>query len=171
LTSTPEPTADPRYGVIVTSDDAHALQTLGVTDYIDYSATLSDVPDGKRKLIYISSVDPLPLDAIRRGAAEAPGSVWYVLGEPNAHGKAVGDVVVGLHDTYAAIKQADPAALITSPSILNFGFSCINCGGYQAGGSWINRFVNEDSIWARRSRRLRRSSTPSTTCTWPGMRR
>jgi hypothetical protein len=139
-TQTPLPTPDPRFGLIVTSDDARAYEVFGVTDYIDYSADLSDVPPGTRKILYISSVNPLPTELIRTAAELAPGSVWYVLGEPNAHGSTVEDVVVGLHDTYEAIRQADPSALITSPSILNFGFSCINCGGYQAGGSWINSF-------------------------------
>ncbi len=66
--------------------------------------------------------------------------MWYVLGEPNAHGVTVDDVLVSLHDTYAAIKEADPTALITSPSILNFSFNCLNCGGYFHGASWITFF-------------------------------
>lgn len=113
---------------------------FGVTDYIDYSTNLSDVPAGTRKILYLSSVIPVPTQQIQTAAALAPGSVWYVLGEPNSHNTAVEDVIVGLHDTYEAIRQADPSALITSPSILNFGFTCTNCGGYQAGGSWINSF-------------------------------
>jgi len=129
--------------VIVTSDDQHALTTLGVTDYIDYSATLSDIPEGKRKLVYISKVNPVPMETIEQVAADAPGSIWYVLGEPNGHGVTIESVLPQLHDTYEAIKAADPTALITSPSMLNFGFSCINCGGYTTGGSWINNFIIE----------------------------
>lgn len=139
-TQTPLPTPDPRYGLIVTSDDARAREVFGVVDYIDYSSNLTDVPPGSRKILYIPSVNPVPTQRIMIAAAQAPGSIWYVLGEPNAHGSTVEDVLVGLHDTYAAIKQADPSALITSPSILNFSFTCINCGGYQHGGRWIHNF-------------------------------
>lgn len=150
-TSTPEPTAtpyveptpDPRYGVIVVGDDNHALTTLGVTDYIDYTSRLDDIPEGKRKLIYLPSVNPVPYETITQVSAEAPGSIWYVLGEPNAHGSPVGTVLAQLHDTYEAIKEADPTALITSPSMLNFNFTCINCGGYTTGAAWINDFVIE----------------------------
>ncbi|MDA1296503.1 MAG: glycosyl hydrolase [Chloroflexi bacterium] len=85
-------------------------------------------------------MNPVPTQQIQNAAAQAPGSVWYVLGEPNGHGVTVEDVVVGLHDTYEVIKQADPSARITSPSILNFNFTCTNCGGYQSGSSWINNF-------------------------------
>jgi hypothetical protein len=134
------PTADPRYGVIVTSVESRALSVLGVTEYINYTMTTGGVPAGKRKVLYVSSVSPIPVLQIQQAAAAAPGSVWYVLGEPNAHGRTVEDVIVGLHDTYAVIKQSDPTALITSPSILNFGFSCINCAGYPPGGSWIYDF-------------------------------
>jgi hypothetical protein len=134
------PTADPRYGVIVTSVESRALNVLGVTEYIDYTMATGGVPTGKRKILYVSSVSPVRVLEIQQAAAAAPGSVWYVLGEPNAHGKSVEDVVAGLHDTYAVIKQSDPTALITSPSILNFGFSCIFCRGYPTGGGWINEF-------------------------------
>ena len=140
---TPSGTPDPRYGVIVTSDDARALNELRVTEYIDYTVTTDDIPAGKRKVFYVRSVSPVPVLQIQEAAAAAPGSVWYVLGEPNAHGLTVEDVIVGLHDTYAIIKQTDPTALITSPSILNFSFSCTNCAGYPTGGSWIHQFRRE----------------------------
>jgi hypothetical protein len=129
--------------VIVTSNDARALSLLDVTEYIDYAMTTADVPSGKRKILYVRSVSPVPVLEIQQAAAAAPGSVWYVLGEPNAHGSTVEDVIAGLHDTYAVIRQADPTALITSPSILNFEFSCINCTGYPTGRSWIDQFRSE----------------------------
>lgn len=113
---------------------------FGITDYIDYTTQLTDVPAGARKILYLNVVNPVQTSRIQEAAAAAPGSIWYVLGEPNAHGKPVQDVIVGLHDTYEAIKQADPTALITSPSILNFAFNCINCSGYQTGADWIYSF-------------------------------
>lgn len=143
MTPTPEPTADPRYGLIVTSDERHAFEVFGAVNYIDYGTGLNGVPDGAQKVLYLNSVNPVPVARIQSLAAAAPGSVWYVLGEPNAHGVAVQDVLVGLHDTYAAIKDADPTARITSPSILNFSFNCINCGGYLEGAIWITNFFFE----------------------------
>lgn len=81
------------------------------------------------------------MSKITAGASAAPGSTWYVLGEPNVTPVNPADIVVGLHDTYAAIKAADPTAKITSPSILNFDFTCIGCGGYQTGHSWVESFI------------------------------
>lgn len=142
-TATPIPTPDQRYSLIVTSDDARAYEIFESEYYLDYTSSVGDVPAGARKVLYIPSVNPVPVDQINETAANAPGSVWYVLGEPNAHGVAVEDVLLGLHDTYAAIKAADPTALITSPSILNYSFNCINCGGYLHGATWITNFYFE----------------------------
>ena len=116
------------------------LDGLGVTWYIDYTADTSNIPAGRKKVIYINSVNPVPLQQINSAAAARPGSVWYVLGEPNAHGVSVADVVVGLHGTYAASRAADPSALITSPSLLNFDFTCTGCGGIPSGRSWVEEF-------------------------------
>ena len=137
-TSTPAP--DPRYNLIVTSDRQRAFDVFGSEIFIDYTNDISNVPVGSRKVLYINNVTPPPFDRIAEVAEQAPGSVWYVLGEPNAHGVTVDDALVGLHDTYTAIKSADPTALITSPSILNFSFNCINCGGYEFGATWITNF-------------------------------
>ncbi len=139
-TPIPVPTVDPRYGLIVTSDPSRAFEVFGATTYIDYSTNVTNIPDGTQKVLYLNSVNPVPIQIIQSTAAKAPGSVWYVLGEPNSHGTLVEDVLVGLHDTYAAIKDADPTALITSPSILNYSFNCINCGGYAYGATWITDF-------------------------------
>lgn len=117
-----------------------AAELFGAPDYIDYSFNTENVAPGARKILYLNTVNPVPLASIQAAAANAPGSVWYVLGEPNAHGVSVSEVLIGLHDTYAAIKTADPTALITSPSILNFSFNCINCGGYLHGATWITNF-------------------------------
>ena len=112
---------------------------LGQVDYIDYTATAAPHIGG-RKVLFLQSVIPIPVEEVQRTAAAAPGSVWYILGEPNAHGPSVHDALVALHETYAAIKSADPTALITSPSILNYSFNCINCGGYPQGSTWITEF-------------------------------
>ncbi len=112
-----------------------------MTDFIDYSHNPNNVPEDTRKVLYLNTVNPVQIEAIKQAAKQAPGSVWYILGEPNVAPISVEDILVGLHDTYAAIKSADPTALITSPSILNFSFTCINCGGYLHGATWITNFV------------------------------
>jgi hypothetical protein len=114
-----------------------------VTDYIDYSFTTDNIPEGKRKILYVNTVNPVQESTIQASATAAPGSVWYVLGEPNGRGIPVESVLAGLHDTYQVIKDADPTALITSPSILNFNFTCIGCGGFQSGAEWIAIFRDQ----------------------------
>ena len=42
-----------------------------------------------------------------------------------------------------AIKGIDPTAQITSPSILNWDFTCIACGGYTSGHTWMEEFVTK----------------------------
>jgi hypothetical protein len=130
---------------VVLTSHVEQINTLGVTSYVEFNPTASGVPAGKNKLIYIKSVNPVPLADINAGAAAQPGSIWYVLGEPNASGALAADLVVGLHDTYAAIRAADPTAKITSPSLLNFDFTCIACGGYPSGRSWADSFRKEYS--------------------------
>ena len=135
---------DLRYGVIAAGPNPpDQLSRLDNAWFIDYSSKpVPGVAPGKQ-VIYISSVDPVPSAQIARAAADFPaGSVWYVVGEPNAHGIDAADIVVGLHDTYELIRSYDPTALITSPSLLNFKYTCDNtCGvGYESGESWIENF-------------------------------
>jgi hypothetical protein len=40
------------------------------------------------------------------------------------------------------LKAADPTAKILSPSVLNWDFTCIGCGGYQLGMDWATAFVD-----------------------------
>jgi len=133
---------DARYGIIST-DSIDLVSSLGVKKYLDFSYGLGNVPSGSEKVLFIRSVATVPNAAINAAAASAPGSTWYVLGEPNVSGVYAGDVVVGLHDIYVAIKAADPTAKITSPSILNFDFTCIQCGGYDTGHSFVDSFISE----------------------------
>ena len=83
---------------------------------------------------------------------QAPGATWYIVGEPNRRaGYGASDIVSQLHDLYTAIKEADPTAKITSPSILNWDFTCLGCvslipcweGGYQSGRLWVEQFRSE----------------------------
>ena len=102
---------------------------------------MDDVPAGHEKLLYISSMPGPSQQQIQSIVQQAPGAVWYILGEPNRQW-TVSQVLSGLHDLYETIKAADPTAKITSPSILNWDFTCIGCGGYTRGDVWLNDFIN-----------------------------
>ncbi|MDP6668007.1 MAG: hypothetical protein QF357_11530 [Dehalococcoidia bacterium] len=70
-----------------------------------------------------------------------PGAIWYVSGEPNRR-FSVDSVIEDLRYYYTNIRQLDPTARITSPSILNWDFTCIGCGGYTSGQVWMTELVN-----------------------------
>ena len=82
---------------------------------------------------------------IQQIAQAAPGSVWYVGGEPNVI-SSVGSaemtaIIEKLHYYYTEIRAADPTARITSPSLLNWEFVCNNtCAGYARGKDWAVEF-------------------------------
>jgi hypothetical protein len=148
--------ADEHYAVVVhTSDPARQqwfLDTLGTRWFLDYTAGADVIQDGHDKPVYIESLPGPSTQSIQEIAQQAPGSVWYVVGEPNRRaGYNAGEIVTQLHDLYEKIKAADPTAKITSPSILNWDFTCLGCvppcctppcgvGGYQSGRSWVDEF-------------------------------
>ncbi len=70
-----------------------------------------------------------------------PGGTWYVSGEPNVRYSA-DELIEDLRYYYTEIKSVDPTARITSPSILNWDFTCLGCGGYTSGLSWMTSFVS-----------------------------
>jgi len=127
------------------TNQGHFLDQLGAKWYLDYSDNVSNIPAGKKKLIHIGSLPGPSSERIKQIAQQAPGSIWYILGEPNrTAGLSVSDTLVTrLHSLYTAIKAADPTAKITSPSVLNWDFTCIGCAGegYQSGHSWTEQFL------------------------------
>ena len=83
----------------------------------------------------------MSLTEIQAKARAAPGAVWYIVGEPNRRADMdPASIVPTLHDIYQAIRAADPTAKITSPSVLNWEFTCYGCGGYQQGKAWVENF-------------------------------
>ena len=108
---------------------------------MDFSYHVDAIPDGHEKLLYIGSLPGPTPQQIQDLAQQAPGSVWYIVGEPNRRaGYGATEVVQQLHDLYTAIKTADPTAKITSPLILNWDYTCIGCGGFQSGHDWVQEF-------------------------------
>jgi len=148
-TSTPTGVKDSRFGIIASSPGIDwQLSSLGVDWYIDYT---SNIVPGANKLIYVRvlSGDPrMSSSDIAAKAAQAPGSVWYLGGEPNVphagHGFGISPVeYIQEFDYYSnEIRSADPTAKIMGPSILNWSFTCSGCGGYQSGQSWMTEFVS-----------------------------
>ena len=46
------------------------------------------------------------------------------------------------HYFVTELMGADPTAKIVSPSILNWDYTCVGCGGYQRGELWIEEFIS-----------------------------
>lgn len=144
---------------------------LGVHWYLDLESDMSQVPEGARKVSYLKvptgedlwessaparpeTIDDLT-DAERaslgfltsseiHSLAEAnPGGYWYILGEPNKTVHITGTRFAPVFHYYATeLKAADENATILSPSVLNWDFTCVGCGGYRAGKDWAKDFVD-----------------------------
>jgi hypothetical protein len=149
-TTTPIPTPDEHYAAIVHTSDPVAqqwfLDTLDTKWFLDWNSSMDVIPSGHEKLITIGSLPGPSAQTIQDIVEVAPGSVWYIVGEPNRRsGYGATAIVAQLHNLYTAIKTADPTARITSPSILNWEFTCVGCGGFQNGREWVTEFRAEYS--------------------------
>lgn len=135
-----------RYGVFLHNPDqstrAEILGRLGTRWYLDGTTSLDTIPTGHKKLMTDFAMGLTPAQAAGI-ALQARGSVWYLGGEPNAHGPPPNEAARKWHDLYIAIKSVDPTAVIASPSVLNWDFTCVGCGGYESGHSYMDRFRAE----------------------------
>ena len=120
------------------------LNALSAETYLRFNSSLSGIPAGKNRPVYIHVS---PGNTVKTTAQlqdivdEVPGAVWYILGEPNRQ-LSVDEVIEDLRYYYTEIKLVDPTARITSPSILNWDFTCIGCGGFTSGQSWMTEFID-----------------------------
>ena len=125
------------------SDDQseYFLGQLRVNWYLNFSPSMSNVPNGYSKLPYIGAIIPgnlMSTSSIASLVARAPaGSYWCVGGEPNRKPISGAQFADVFHYYYTHIKNADITAKITGPSILNWDFTCIGCGGYERGEAWL----------------------------------
>ena len=114
--------------------------------YLNFNSKMTDVPNTYEKLPYISAINPgnlLSEEKIASLVEAAPaGSYWYVGGEPNRTSITGAQFADVFHYYYTNIKAADREAKITGPSILNWDFTCIGCGGYQRGKFWLKDFID-----------------------------
>jgi hypothetical protein len=167
-----------------TSDNKYFLDTLGADWFLDYRTRLDNVPEGKHKIAYIDMPrDPAlwdsgdleniatvgdsqiekwnftPPDTIRSIARDNPGTHWYLFGETNRRGYMHGERFAPVFKYFAElIRDSDESAVIISPSILNWEYTCTGCkgavlcnlsfgtfglSGYQCGMDWVKAFVAE----------------------------
>jgi hypothetical protein len=184
----PPPTPNPKYGVVIhtntTSDNEYFLDTLGVDWFLDYRTELNNVPEGKHKIAYVDMPRDRALwdsgdlvniatagdaliahwgfthpETIRSIASDNPGTHWYLFGETNRRGYMHGDRFAPVFKYFAElIRDSDESAVIISPSILNWDYTCVGCdhlvpcnfsfgtfslSGYQCGMDWVKAFVAE----------------------------
>jgi hypothetical protein len=126
----------------------YRLDQIAVDWFIDYNPDTRTAPPGKTKVPFVSlrpGNDRLTPSQIATFTAAAPGSTWYIGGEPNIAQQdniTPQNYVIEI-DYYATeIRAADPTAKIMGPSILNWDFTCSGCGGFQSGESWMRQFVD-----------------------------
>jgi hypothetical protein len=153
VTPTPIPVADDRYGVIASGDGlAWQLEQLGVKWFIDYKPDPRGAPPGTKRVPYIKvkqGTTRIAADLVTEYAASVPGSAWYIGGETNVpaqDGISESAYVVEFDYYEQLIRAADPTAVILGPSVLNWDFTCVGCGGYQSGHDWMQNFVTAYAI-------------------------
>jgi hypothetical protein len=94
-------------------------------------------------MIYVGlSTTKLTPSKIASIASAQPGAHWYIYGEPNIT-KTVDGSIEDLKYYYDEIRFADPTAILMSPSMLNWDFTCIECGGYTSGQAWMTELVTK----------------------------
>ena len=158
-TATPTRTAvsssaiDDRFGLIASGPARDwQVQNLGSTWFIDFNSDTADAPSGTNKVPFIqvaprsNRVPPSDLEIL---TARAPGSYWYIGGEPNVaqQGNMSPEAFVDEFDYYATeIRAADPLARIMGPSILNWDFTCTGCGGFTSGETWMRAFIDAYAV-------------------------
>ena len=151
-TATPRP-PDDRFGVISGGGlTGYRLEQLAIDWFIDYNPDPRTAPPGTTKVPFIS-VKPgkarLTPSEIATFTAAAPGSTWYIGGEPNVlqQDGITPQAYVDEIDYYSTqIRGADSTAKIMGPSILNWDFTCTGCAGFQSGESWMREFVDSYAI-------------------------
>jgi len=124
------------------------VQNLGATWFIDFDSDPGDAPPGTHKVPFIQvapRIERIPPDRLATMVAAAPGSYWYIGGEPNVpqQGNMTPEAFVDEFDYYTTeIRAADSSARIMGPSILNWDFTCTGCSGFRSGESWMRSFID-----------------------------
>tara|TARA_B100001123_G_scaffold179346_1_gene205496 strand:+ start:233 stop:1330 length:1098 start_codon:yes stop_codon:yes gene_type:complete len=175
-------TGDPRFGLVAHTksrvETRYFLEELGVNWYLNFSPSLDQIPSGANKVafiqvpgnsIYWNSGDAQSVASLtdtqrlERGfttqreveymATMAPGSYWYIFGEPNRYGFITPERFISVFHYYVTIiKSYDPSAKIVGTSMLNWDHTCIGCSGtfqcetvprkgYMCGKVWFKRFI------------------------------
>jgi len=158
----------------------HLLNELGITWYLNFDSQMDEVPNGFHKVpfiqipadesvwssinnstftnsseLQISNLGFFTATELKQMSIETPGSHWYVFGEPNRYSYITPEkYMYYFHYMVEALKDGDPSAKIVGPSMLNWDFTCIGCGGaslcegvgvvygYRCGKNWFEDFVD-----------------------------
>ena len=149
--------ADPRYGIVlhteVPTEQDELLARIGSSWILDagYNPIL---PALANKIMWVGSLDgliggepgPSPTE-LAEAANLHRGATWMLANEPNRRGDPykVTNVIDELHDSWEAIKAADPTAVIVSPPVLNYLFTCTGqgCEPFTLGRDWWDEFISE----------------------------
>ncbi len=144
------------------------LDGLGVDWYLDFKQDMSQVPAGANKVPYLwistnptvwTSLDTEPIDTLTeeqiaalgfanpadvwQTSASAPGSYWYMFGEPNRYTGMTGARFAPVFRYYRdLIIDADPTAKIVGPAILNWDWTCFVYCDYTTGEAWLKDFID-----------------------------
>ncbi|HEX2987837.1 MAG TPA: glycosyl hydrolase, partial [Chloroflexota bacterium] len=138
---------DPRCGVVVagpcTNDPnyvARSLASLGAGSWYDFSNGSAWPDTGRAEVVRPGA----KLSALADRARANPGTAWLVGNEPNVPGQddlKPSEYADFLYRVAAAIKGADPTAILVGPNSLNWEDTCTSCPGFTKGRSWSEEFV------------------------------
>ncbi len=132
---------------VVASGAVEALQRLGARWYLTYTLG-GEWPAGMQRATVVRLVPPPDQAALVLAVRAHPGSAWLIGNEPNVPTEATSDnqtpaqYAATLHTLAAAIRAADPAAVIVGPNVLNWQDTCVGCAGYPSGASWTAAFYD-----------------------------
>jgi len=120
---------------------------LGATWWYTYNSAPMAVPDTHRvELVFTGEKwKGVNTDDIQARVAVNPGAAWMIGNEPNTPGQdnaQPDQYAEQFHDVVAAIKAADPSAVIVGPNVLNWNFTCNKCSGLAQGHLWTQQFLD-----------------------------
>jgi len=148
------PTTD-RYGIFMMGGDGdRAWAPMMGLLWVIGPGPERTLPAGVRSLYGLPVDPPLSEPALRSLLAQRPSAYWYIENEPNVTAGSDAGIPASV-DLYArglnyyarVIKgigapkgtALDPRATLLGPNILNWNFTCTNCGGYASGEAWTRQ--------------------------------
>lgn len=149
-----------RYGVGIGQDaDPAQVRALGLEWYfggVPSEQALRARPAGATPT-FLLPINPIMDEAaLRKAVRSAPGTAWLIGNEPNVQAEvAISSIAAGTPDQYVTaleyyarvIRSEDATAKLVGPNVLNWSYTCDNCGGFRPGREWTDAM--RDSYRAR----------------------